>query len=165
MGSPWENQVDDGAFWSGKSSMHKIPGDDYWWIGIIMSQNLHSCPMFTKNEQEIRFLGYAVDIICTSSAALQQQRLARTKRNVIVSVKSKQKRRSRPTRCTKTLGISEDFEVLLSWTAYCLLAFVQTRRKRKLLWACTEIPHNNATICKCASTVSKVYGKHNLGMA
>ena len=65
-------------------------------------------------------LGYWVlrQILFTSSAALQQQRLARTKRNVTVSAKSKQKRRSRPTKRTETLGISEDFEELLSQTAY-----------------------------------------------
>ncbi len=54
----------------------------------------------------------------TSTAALQQQRLASTKRDAIVSRKSKQKRPFRPTRRPKTLGISEDFDVFLSRTAY-----------------------------------------------
>ena len=65
-------------------------------------------------------LGYWVLllILFTSSAALQQQRLAKTKRNVIISAKSKQKWRYRPTRRTATLGISEDFDVLLSQTVY-----------------------------------------------
>ena len=49
---------------------------------------------------------------------MQQQRLTRTKQNAIMSAKSEQKKTFRPTRSTKTLGINEDFEVLLSWTAY-----------------------------------------------
>ncbi len=65
----------------------------------------------------IKKLGYWVhrQILFTSSAALQQQRFARTKRNFIVSAKSKQKKRFRPTKRTETLGISEDFVVLLSY--------------------------------------------------
>ena len=57
-------------------------------------------------------------ILFTSSAALQQQHLARTKLNVIMSKKSKQEMRSRPTRRMKTLDIYEDFEVVLFRTAY-----------------------------------------------
>ncbi len=30
----------------------------YWWVGITIHQNLHLCPMFTKNEQEIRVAGF-----------------------------------------------------------------------------------------------------------
>ncbi len=40
-----------------------------------------------------------------------------------MSIKSKQKRRSRPTRRTTTLGMSEDFDVLLSRTAYNIHRF------------------------------------------
>ena len=36
---------------------------------------------------------------------------------------------SRPTRCTKTLGISEDFEVLLSQTAKVTLWYVAIYQK------------------------------------
>ena len=87
------------------------------WVGITIPQNLHLCPMFSKVNKK---LGNWVlrQILFTSWAALQQQCWVRTKRNVIVSAKSKQKRHSRPTKCTKTLGISEDFDVLLSRTVY-----------------------------------------------
>ena len=89
---------------------------NYWWVRITIPQNLHSCPMFTKNEQEIKLLGFTADFIyflgriCNSSVWLELGVY------VIVSIKSKQKRRSRLTRRTKTLGTSEDFYVLLSRT-------------------------------------------------
>ena len=77
-------------------------------------------------------LGYWVlrPILFTSSAALQQQRLARTERNFVMSVKTKHKRRSRPTRRTKTLGVSEDFYVLLvrpSFSSFALTGKAELR--------------------------------------
>ncbi len=65
-------------------------------------------------------LGYWVlrQILFTSSAALHQQHLARIKRNVIVSAKSKQIRHFRPTICATTLGISEYFDAMLSRKAH-----------------------------------------------
>ena len=36
----------------------------YRWVGITIPQNLHSCPMFTKNKQDISLLGFTADFIC-----------------------------------------------------------------------------------------------------
>ena len=74
-------------------------------------------PNVYKNEQKIRPLALR-QILFTYTAALQQERLTRTKRNVIVSAISQQQKALRPTRRTKTLGMSEDFDILLSRTAY-----------------------------------------------
>ena len=92
----------------------------YWWAGIRIPQNLHLCPMFTKRWTRNYVSGFyfTADFIYFLGRIATGSVLAKTKSNVIVSAKSKQKRRSWPTRRVKTLGINEDFEVLLSRTAY-----------------------------------------------
>ncbi len=71
-----------------------------------------------KNELEIRVTGF----YCRLYLLPRPQCNSRVRLDLSVMLsraqKSKQKRHTRPTRRTKTLGMSEDFDVLLSQTAY-----------------------------------------------
>ncbi len=75
-------------------------------------------PNVYKNEQEIRVTGFYGRLYllprshCNSSVRLGLSVMLSRAQN------QKQKRGYRPTRRTKTFGISEDFDALLSWTAF-----------------------------------------------